>query len=467
MDEQSVLMADDKGKLVDEILDLRRRNKILQEQLVTLRHENESLKKSPDKKSADKPDFVKAVKPHGKPPHKWGRKKGHEGAFRPTPTRIDRVVDQTLTACPACQGPLNEKQDSSSHTQEDIVVPKVEVTRFVHHSYWCAHCHKDVIAPPVPDEVPHGYLGPQTLTTMVWLKYHLALPANKIQALLFDLCGLKVSQGAITQALQRLAGYLKIESDQILQAIKTAPIKHVDETGWTINGVAHWLWAFVNDKWAYMRVDKSRGSQVPISVLGKNFQGVLVSDFLSAYNNKIKGLKQKCLVHLLRDIRESKGDPAPEKKLKRLLADAERFSDRRDHFPLLTFARRTRRIKDRLFHFATEVYANKTWQRLGARLLAHHKSIFTFLDVPGLSSNNNAAERAIKPHVIIRNRSYQNRTPAGADAHGVLTSLVQTLLLQKRSVLQDVARAYLHHRQGRIHLDATPAAPILFPQPIS
>ena len=95
----------------------------------------------------------------------------------------------------------------------------------------------------------------------------------------------------------------------------------------------------------------------------------------------------------------------------------------------------------------------------------HQDSLFTFLDVPGLPSDNNTAERAIKPHVIIRNRSYQNRTPAGAGAHGVLSSLVQTLLLQKRPVLQSIARAYLHHRQSRPHLDAPSASPLLFSIP--
>jgi transposase len=111
-------------------------------------------------------------------------------------------------------------------------------------------------------------------------------PTNKIQTLLHDLCGLKVSQGAITQSFQRLAGYLHIESGQIREAIRTAAIKHVDETGWTINGVSHWLWAFVNDTWAYFCVDKRRGSDVPIGILGKLFTGVLVSDFLHAYNTK-------------------------------------------------------------------------------------------------------------------------------------------------------------------------------------
>ena len=40
-------------------------------------------------------------------------------------------------------------------------------------------------------------------------------------------------------------------------------------------------------------------------VLGESFDGVLVSDFYAAYNH-YPGLKQRCWVHLLRDIHELK-----------------------------------------------------------------------------------------------------------------------------------------------------------------
>ena len=169
------------------------------------------------------------------------------------------------------------------------------------------------------------------------------------------------------------------------------------------------------------------------------------------------GLHQKCLVHLRRDIHNARGeDPpldfsGPDKKLKRLLADADRLAERRDDYSPIAFARRVRRLKSRLFHFATAVYSHKDWQRLSARLLKHKDQIFTFLDVPGVPADNNHAERAIRPHVILRNRSFHNRTEAGAHAHSVLTSLVQTLLLQKRPVIAAIASAYLAHRQGSLN----------------
>lgn len=451
MDQRLSLMEDDKEKLVDEILRLRRENESLRQQL-------ERLKEKSPKKS-DKPEFPKAVA-LGLPPHRWGRKPGHPGRTRPKPNHIDHEVIQKISSCPDCHGPLGSSAGVIEHIQEDIVPARVEVTRFLRHRYWCSGCRALVTAPAAPHEIPHSYLGPQALATMVWLKYHVVVPGNKIVALFQDLCGLTVSEGAVAHALQRLARHLGVEADVVLAALKSASVKHVDETGWKINGTGHWLWSVANALWSYTHIAESRGSKVPKALLGHPFQGVVVADFFSAYN-KMRGLQQKCLVHLRRDIQEARGDhpppdfTGPEKKIMRLLADAHRLAERRSLYSRLVFVRRVRRLKDRLFDFATAVYSHKVWQRLSARLLKHKDQIFTFLDIPGVPSDNNHAERAIRPHVILRNRSFHNRTDAGAHAHSVLTSLIQTLLLQKRPVIPEIACAYLAHRHGLV-------APILF-----
>ena len=452
MDAKLTLMEDDKEKLVDEILRLRGENERLRQEVEALRKKTEEkTRKAADKKL----NFVKDRARPGLPPHLWGRKGGHKGVTRAKPAQVHREVAQTLSACPDCRHPLGASVGTTEHLQEDIIPARVEVTRFLHHRYWCPGCKAVVTAPHAPDEVPYGYIGPRALATMVWLKFHLALPGNKIQALLQDFCGLTITEGAVHKALQRLARYLDLEAGRVLEAVRNAPAKHADETGWTVNGVGHWLWSFVTGRFAYIKVDKSRGSQVPKALLGHPFTGVMVSDFFSAYN-KMSGRKQKCLVHLKREVRNARdaftqappGDfKDPDKRLKRLLADAQRLADQRTHLPALTYARRVRRIKHRLFTFATAVYSHTFWRRISARLLKHHQDIFTYLDVPGLPSDNNAAERSIKPHVIVRNRSFQNRTDKGAHAHGVLTSILQSLLLQGRHVVPELAAAYPLHRQ--------------------
>lgn len=453
MNETNLLLQEDKRVLVDEILRLRKENADLRKELEDLKEKvSPSIHKFPDKS-----------KKRSKPPSQWGRKAGHPGCTRPIPNHIDREVEQTLKRCPDCQGQLSATQEVEEHIQEDIVPSRVEVTKFKRHRYWCKKCGKIVTSPYAPGEVPCGYLGPLVLTQMALLKYVHALPGNKIVKLFDVFCGLKVSEGAVAQALQRMAQWLGVEADVIVEAIRASAYVHVDETGWKINGTNHWLWAFANKKLAFYKIHRSRGSKVPKDLLGNPFPGILISDFYSAYN-KLSCRQQKCLVHLLRELRHCRGKDPPEdyrlpyKKLKRILSDAHRLQKQQGQMPRLDFVRKVRRIKERLFLFATTPHSNKHWQRLSGRFLKHEKKMLTFLDFPGLPDNNNLAERMIRPHVILRNRWFHNRTDKGAHAHSTLTSILHTLTLQEKSLIPSFSQAYLTHRQGN-------SQPLLFSNP--
>ena len=384
-----------------------------------------------------------------------GQKPGHPGMTRATPTHIDRVVEQRLTRCPACHGPLGTPVAVTTHLQEDLIPARVEVTRFAHHRYYCRRCRQVVTAPPAPDEIPHSTLGPQVLTHALLLKYVHGLPFNKIRTAFQQFANLTVSEGALAQALQRLASWLQVETDALREAIRTSPATHVDETGWTLTGVNHWLWAFVTDRLAYYCIDRSRGSGIPKDVLGEHYPGVVISDFYSAYN-RLKGPQQKCWVHLLRELRDcARTEVSDEyrrahRRLRRLFLDAKRLVRQRPTLPPLPLQRRQQRLQGRLFDWGATPYHNKTLRRLAGRVLKHQHQLLTFTRVVGVPADNNQAERAIRPHVIIRKRSYQSRSPTGMTTHANLTSLVQTLALQGRVIGETLKTAYLHHRHGHL-----------------
>lgn len=384
---------------------------------------------------------------------KSGRKLGHAGITRSSPDHIDRIVEQTLEVCPDCHHSLSASQEVIAHTQEDIIPARVEVTVFKKHRYFCKHCGKIVTAPYAPDEVPRGTVGPNALIHMAILKYHHGLPGNKIVELFYELAGFRISEGAIARALQRLAEWLKVEAQVILEAVKESPHIYIDETGWKINGKGHWLWAFVSERLAYYQIEKSRGSKVPKQIIPTDYGGVIITDFYAAYN-KLPGKKQKCLVHLLREMKscyeknETKEFLKYYKQLKRIIQDALRLDKKRDEIPKESFLSRVVKIKKRLLAWSTRSYEDKDLKRLSDRFLKHWFDLVTFLEEPGISFNNNLCERQIRPNVIIRNRSYQNRSANGAGAHEVLMSLLQTLRLQRQSPVTFLKAAYLAHRQG-------------------
>ena len=122
--------------------------------------------------------------------------------------------------------------------------------------------------------------------------------------------GFGVSAGGLTLAWKRLAGLLEGASEEIGQAIRESAVLHADETGWRINGVTFWLWAFATKRYCYYLIDKHRGAGVVRQVLGTLFPGVLITDFLGAYNAIEALAKQRCYFHLF-----NRAHPVPLKSI--------------------------------------------------------------------------------------------------------------------------------------------------------
>ena len=427
-----------KDELIDEILRLREENARLREGKKTIKE----LLFPPRKKSK-------------KRKKKPGRCSGHIGITRKKPTQIDEEEHSYLEECPDCGcSEIRElASERKEHIQEDIVPARVEVTKYIRHGYWCPKCKSKKAAPYLEEEIPYGYLGPNVLMQTILLKYHYGLPYSKMAGLFKSFCSLEVSSSALAQSLQRASKWLKVEEQEILEAIKGSKYLHIDETGWKIAGGKHWLWNFVNDRLALYRIRKSRGRKVPREVLTNDYGGIVISDFLSAYDRS-GSKRQRCLVHLIRDMEKYKElDRSEEsqkayKKLHRILYDGYRLHKNRNKLAPWVYCRRVNRLKDRLLDFACMGFTSKHWSKISKRLLRYYDEILTFLEETDIESNNNHAERMIRPNVIFRKISFQNMSIKGAEAHEVLMSLLQTLKLQNQDPIEFFKEAYLKHRQG-------------------
>jgi len=92
--------------------------------------------------------------------------------------------------------------------------------------------------------------------------------------------------------------------EAIKQSIRRSPYVNGDEMGWRVNGENHWLWVFTNKDAALYQIDKRRGSKIIGNILGEKYQEILGSDFYSAYNKLQALAKQRCLGHLLAEIKK-------------------------------------------------------------------------------------------------------------------------------------------------------------------
>jgi transposase len=375
---------------------------------------------------------------------KAGRKKGHPGSRRAAPVHIDRHEEHTLGACPHCHGPIRLCRSSRRRIIEDIpenLTP--EVTEHTIRRYWCSLC-RQTVEPTVPDALPGSTLGLRVLVLSAWLHYALGNTLSQIVEVFNFHLQLQLTTGALVQMWYRLqevlfAWYLDIQTQAV-----AAAVLHADETGWRVGGRTCWLWCFTTTDLTYYLIDRCRGSPVLKKFFQKYFAGTLVSDFWGAYNAIACARRQKCLPHLLRELKKVDHYHRPggdwllfRKRLRRLIRDAirARTSSAKER------AARRQRLDQRLQALIAHAWENKHARRLVKRLRRHANELFTFLDHPEVPFDNNHAERMIRPAVIIRKNSYANGSFDGADLQAVLMSIYRTLKQRGHNPIQTIVSA--------------------------
>ena len=337
---------------------------------------------------------------------------------------------------------------------EDIPYIRPEVTEHTIHRDWCPQCRKGV-EPTVPDALPGSTLGNHVLVLSAWLHYGLGNTLSQIVEVFNFHLQMKITPGGLVQMWYRLQAILYAWYEQIQQEALHSAVLHADESGWRVDGKTHWLWCFTTRNLTYYMINRSRGSPALMKFFIEEFAGTLVTDFWGAYNAVVCALRQTCLVHLLRELDhteqyKSPGKHWPEfaKKLRRLVGDAIRLWRGRAEFSEETYALRRDRITTRLTELLDTPWKDRHAKRLIKRLRRHQNDLFTFLDQPDVPFDNNAAERAVRPAVIIRKNSYGNRSDRGADCQSVLMSIFRTLKQRGHDPIQTITDALASYLQN-------------------
>jgi hypothetical protein len=393
-----------------------------------------------------------------------GRGEGHEAALRPMPRRIDHHQDVPLQTdarrrplCPRCKCRLT-KLRRHKRIVEDLIRSTVKTTCYHTHSGHCVNCGKRVESraaeqPPAAN-VPHGQLGINALTTAVILRVRHRQPFRQIAQLLIDLDDLHVSAGAIVKQIKRVARYIDGQYQDLIRRMRASPHVHADETGWRIDGRNFWLWAITDPTFTLFHVDESRGGKVPLKLLGKAFGGTVTCDFYSAYD-RLACDKQRCLTHLLREVKElGMSDPAfrdcpLSRKLSRWCKEALRLKKRWHELPDAQYEMKASRLEDRLDTLArSDCGDHADAKRLCKRLTRHRAELTRFLWQEKLDGTNNAAERALRPAVVMRKITGGSRSVSAAAAWAKLASLMRTADQRGLGVYEATKKLVMDYWEG-------------------
>jgi uncharacterized coiled-coil protein SlyX len=385
-----------------------------------------------------------SVRPSVPKTAKQARKK-RKHSFARGSLEATQVVYHAVERCPDCGRMLGGGHIKWRHQVVELPRVRIEVTDHLFVERRCGVCKRRWT--PDPPEVLAGVVvgrkttGIGIMGVVCHLKTVCRVPIGQIKGLLYTLYGLKISAGQVAELLHDVAELGESAYDELLEKVRGSPVVHADETGWREDGVNGYIWSFSSPSVRYYTYRHSRGSVVAKEVLSEEFSGALVTDFYVAYNF-YEGVKQRCWVHLARDLKSlvEKNPDLPEMAgwVESVMDVYHRAKESvvAKHTSLERSRLKTGFERELLVLCAPYVGVKSASERvLAERMENFIGELFTFVGNPEIPSENNAAERAIRPAVVARKISGGSRSARGSRTSSILRSLFETWGLRGRNTV--------------------------------
>ena len=449
-------------------IELGERVALLEKLVAELRAAKDRNSSNSSKPPSSDPPWNK--QPAKKPPTglKPGGQPGHEGhrRVRLPPERVKEVIHHWPGKCEHCQAPLPRKSEPkdpppSWHQVVDLPPQLVEVTEHLGHARTCPRCGK-ITRQEVPAAIRAHAIGPRLVAALCYLSGRARCSKRVVQEIAETLFGVPISLGTICSQERRMSAALEAPYQEALEAVRAAPVKYVDETGWFQHGKLCWMWVAAAATVAVFRIQAKRGKAELRAVLGA-IRGVVCSDRFGAYADLPLDARQVCWAHLKRDFErlyELQAGTKPvgragRRAVKKVFALWRDFKDRRMDRAQLQEDLEWVRERFRNALERTAAGADKSAKRFSRRILKVYASLWTFAAIEGVEPTNNHAERMVRPAVLWRKGSFGNHSAEGCRFSERILTVVQTLHLHGRPVLEYLCQALTAQRAG------TPAPALL------
>jgi transposase len=356
---------------------------------------------------------------------------GHPGTSRRR-AEPDWVVLCQPTQCTSCG------QDLAAASQERVGVSQVVelplaqpvVLEAWRYAATCPRCGSTTAA-----TYPAGFestrvFGPhlEALWTYLHEQHHVSYA--RLATLGRDLWHLGISQGALANALRRAAQRLRPQAGAIREDVRASPHIGSDETSARVQGRTHWQWVFQTPTASYHLIVPRRNGEVVQEFLGDAEPETWVSDLWKPQLNARAARHQICLAHQLRELQYvvDKEQSAWARDCQALFRLAVHRAHQRDDGALrgAAYTAALTAIERRCDALLTTPVEGAEASRLWVRFREHRASLFVFLYDPAVPPTNNASEQALRHSVVHRKVTGGFRSDWGADAHAIVTTVLDT-----------------------------------------
>ena len=399
-------------------------------------------------------------RPSGKKP---GGQAGHRGHTRRQTDMPDLVRVQRPSACSECGAGLDATLDGTVVERRQVIdLPptRAVTTEYQSLAVTCSHCHKATVGQFPPEATAALSFGPRLQATVTDLRDVHHLSYQRLQRALRDHFGCSISQASLVGLIDRAARQCRPAYEAIRTAVVSSPVIGCDETGQKVTGRGHWLWTFRTPRHTYLVSSPSRGSDVIAGVLGGlTTPAAWVSDRWKAqFKVQAAGGHQLCVPHLLRELQFG--------------IDAQRSAWAYEVALTLRRALALRRRIETMVEAGQDSWSEPSWvawreravsgleRRLDAALAAptrhkvdrklqktlskpiHRAALTLFLRRGDVPADNNGSERDLRAEKVHQKVIGGFRSPAGAEWHSILMSVIQTASKQQQNILGRLAELF-------------------------
>jgi transposase len=336
------------------------------------------------------------------------------------------------THCPLCGSSAIYKHGKAKKIVYDLKFMRSGLKRWIihyhFHKYLCRSCGKSFY--PKERAWSGSKFGPTILAYSVYQNIELRLPQETIDQSFNKLFGLQLAIGTTSNLKTRAAEYYASTYQALLSRLQVGSLLHADETKVSVRGADGFVWVLASlDEAVYVYTESRENDWVQTFL--KDFKGVLVCDFYTGYNDA-ECPKQRCLIHLLRDLNDDLHKHPYDEELKRIgkafaelvrpmIKTVERYG-LKSHF-LKKHQSSVRRFYRELTRVDFVSDVTKGWK---ARFEKNRDELFTFLRYDGVPWNNNNAEHAVKPFAMLRHVINGVTSKQGVRDYLILLSICET-----------------------------------------
>ena len=363
-------------------------------------------------------------------------------------------VPEEQLVCGKCGGKMKPIGKKFLRHEMQIIPKQIKLLAYYAVTYACDSCEKDTgfahivsVKPPVP-LMKHSLASPSTVAYIMTQKYVDGLPLAR-QEKIWAREGISLSRATMANwIIQCSQSWLKPLYKHMKQELLTHSVIHADETVVQVlkedgkpaaSESRMWLYASAALLRRQVRIfeyQPDRSGKRPESFL-KGFEGALVTDGYTGYNQVAKVTHCGCWAHARRKWREAMPEGATVKTSKAAVGFQycnKLFAEERKCAPYQPKYRQEYR-QNRELPILEEYYAwlNTVHPEKGSKLeeavrysLNQKQRLMAYLDNGEVPISNNLAENAIRPFTLGRKNWLFCDTPKGAEASAIVYSLVES-----------------------------------------